>query len=579
MTAKEIQSTKRSVLTALLLFQFCFAPLSGLAQNETSDSEALKNRKLRAETEAAEAAARKAEADAAKVRSDIAKQDIETRKAQLEALRSTTTTEGSLVENNIAASKALGCAAINIASEIRKMNPEPDLLLMYNAAAADGLSQYSALMTQIRAARLDYDGDSGAIKSVLDRLEQYVRDNPAVSQAEIEALQKKVEEAQKAIDDLAKPKAVKTTGARRKRANEKNAYVLVPDKIVVSESNAMLTESDKKAIAEPMSFISPASPFGASVTAALTLLAGFRTDVNLKGTEVKADDQALMGYMFRTLKLTTANGKVFPRPDAPELISTADVLVGKTDTAGSPLLNEFRALAISYFKGKQASEAVAAKRKEVIKKAEVKHGKEAIKDQIKLETVVLENVTKALAEDLQNPLKQAQFKKAQLALELSNLRLENVQKLINDDVRKFDDSLRDDVARLESLNQSTEAMAKLLSGSGEKNTASLETYLRSELISTRLQKAKNPMWILASVSSNGSNQMRKSSLIFDIFTRGPMTSYSGGSVVNYQLRKTDGEVKLAGTIWSFAPYTKSSKIMEFKCEGIGEREKPTWMSL
>ena len=91
-------------LTVVIALQLIITPCKLLAQSETSDIDAMNRRLKQAEVDTAEAGARKAELDAAKLRSDIAKQDIETRRAQIEALKTTSTVEGALVENSIAAS-------------------------------------------------------------------------------------------------------------------------------------------------------------------------------------------------------------------------------------------------------------------------------------------------------------------------------------------------------------------------------------------------------------------------------------------------------------------------------------------
>jgi hypothetical protein len=290
--------------------------------------------------------------------------------------------------------------------------------------------------------------------------------------------------------------------------------------------------------------------------------------------------------LYRTLQLTVdGQGNVVRKANAPKLVSPNDIVLNNYNIADSGLLKEFRALAISYFNGKQTSEAVAAKRKAVTKKAEIENKKDALKAEIKLQGIVLDKATEALALDMQNPLLQAKFKKAQLELDLANLKLDNAQKEIDKSVAEFDDYMAPQLARLESLNLSTETLSKQLTGGNDKGTSlALGNYLRSELLYNKIHNAdgtpQRAIWLEANVSANGANQMKKSSPIFDIFTRGPMTSYSGGSVVNYQLRMPDGEVSLEGTVWAYAEYRKSSKIMDFKCAGLENKDITTrWMNL
>jgi len=136
------------------------------------------------------------------------------------------------------------------------------------------------------------------------------------------------------------------------------------------------------------------------------------------------------------------------------------------------------------------------------------------------------------------------------------------------------------------MNTRTEALLKALSGEQDDKSAKLGMlgeYLRSEILfsklntpnanSTSADKLPRALWLDTEISSLVANQMTKSSPIFDIFTRGPMTSYSGGAVVSYQLRDMEGRIKSAGTVWSYAPYRKSSNIMKFECQGVHDKGK------
>lgn len=85
-----------SLITLVVCVQLFLSPIAVLAQSSPSDDDAeIKRRKELAAALEAEAKARKAAADATS--------------AELGLIKSNTTVEGTFVENNIAASKALGC--------------------------------------------------------------------------------------------------------------------------------------------------------------------------------------------------------------------------------------------------------------------------------------------------------------------------------------------------------------------------------------------------------------------------------------------------------------------------------------
>ncbi|HKX83147.1 MAG TPA: hypothetical protein VJL58_02915, partial [Pyrinomonadaceae bacterium] len=280
-------------LTIVIALQLIITPCKLLAQSETSDIDALNNRRLRAEVEQAEAAARKAEADAAKLRSDIAKQDIETRRAQIEALKTTSTVEGALVENSIAASKALGCAAWNIADQIKDEGDlKPGTLVLFSEDSLRGLSDYTALSLQLDSANNDYPA---ADKAVRDKLEEIRKEELA----KLIELEKKLE---------AELKLLQTTKTSK--------FEFEFFKHGFKSTNVASIESMKTASTDPVigtiaDFSSLAGgPASIITTAALTSLAMFKTDISLKGTDAEPGNQELSGYLFRLLSFELKNDKI-----------------------------------------------------------------------------------------------------------------------------------------------------------------------------------------------------------------------------------------------------------------------------
>ncbi len=567
-------------LLAATVLQITLMPIAVLAQqSETNQSEILKERRSLAETQTAEANARKAEADAAMVRSDIAKQDIETRKAQIDALKGTSTIEGSLVENNIAASKALGCAAGNIAFDFFNLELNPDFLLLFDENTANGLSEYTSLIAHTNYVINEYSGSTvepkskGAIEAVLDRLKEYQRLHPGVTEQQIADLNVEIAKLKSEIDELSKLKTNQLNPAANIKVKKFPSKVMLADQ----EQVTILKESSTQVMDTVAGLATLATPTGAIIRSVLAGLAMFKADVDLKGTKIDANDRDLANYLFRTLKLTAdPNGKVARRANGPKMIAPDDIVLSRVDQTNSTLFKQLRELNRRYYDGRKTSEFVALKRLEVLNRAEIENKKAALKDMVKLMGLRLDKAVEELAVDMQSPLALARFNKSKLELSLANANLDLAQKKIDKIVAEFDDFLSDDLNRLESLNRSTDTFAKQLAGGAEKDSASqrtLTSLLRSEAISTIINtriENREPvvMWLDASVSSNGANQMRKSSPIIDVFTRGPMISYSGGTVVTYQIRDMAGEIRLAGTVWAYAPYRKSKNIMKFECQGI-----------
>lgn len=284
------QNMKNSILKSLLLpfafllvVQLILGPVAATAQivpiNISEESE--KKRRLdEAALAKAEAEARKAQADADKVESDIAKQNLETRKTQLELIKSTTTVEGNLVENNIAASKAIGCAAEEIALDLFTTGgvSTPDYVLLYTPGAAASLSEYSAIRVQSGSTINAYKPARDALEA---KLQKYMQEDDAALDQRINDLQDEIDKIKAQIEAEKKKPNSRTKTAMLQELNEQLAFKAAEFLGAVEAQNVSLTNTFKaQKVAD---FLTSSTPVGMAIDAALNLFALFRTDTTLKG--------------------------------------------------------------------------------------------------------------------------------------------------------------------------------------------------------------------------------------------------------------------------------------------------------
>lgn len=582
------------LFVVILLIQLILTPVIVLGQDERGDPTDAAEKKRRLDQAAilkAESEARKAKADADKVESDIAKQNLEMRKTQLDLLKSTSTVEGNLVENNIAASKAIGCAAADIAIDLETITGVPKFkyLLLYSPEAATSLSEYTAIRSQINSTE-------DAYRKVRPKLEQKlsatVVDEVNALTARIEDLGNDILRLEAEITNLRRPNL---NAQERTRFAALNAELTDTRRALIASQEAVgaLGGGNIERIAPALSALSLGGPAGMAVSAALDMLALFKTDTSLKGTDIKPGVQELNGYLFRVLnlKLTTAathgsrnqpsSAAIFKVGDR-QMISPDNIVLSDIKASGTELIGLMRALNTEYVLGKKLSAKVGVTRKAIVERAERDLNKKNLTTEVKLGEVIVDQKLKAYAA---TPTELAKYE-YQLALAELNRRtanLDKAQKEIDRRAGAFDENIGNENAELEALHVISETLSKRLIGPADKDTAtqrSLGDYLRAEVLYRKIQDGK-ALWLETNISANGANQMKKSSPIIDIFTRGPMLSYSGGAVVSYQMREMDGTIVLAGTTWTYAPYRKSSNITKFECrstrqQGIQELPFRNW---
>lgn len=586
MYASDPKNMKNNIPRSLLLpfafviiVQLFLGPAAAMAQivpvNISEESE--KKRRLdEAAIAKAEAEARKAQADADKVESDIAKQNLETRKTQLELIKSTTTVEGSLVENNIAASKAIGCAAVDIARDMSTFDNKPDLILLYSPQAATSLSEYTGLIVQLRSTSTAY---TDTIPRLEKKLAPYSVKDEKFLQDKIDALEIQLAKLEARIKELEKKPTLTQSD------NAELGFVTTNLAITAQtlENFRAAQKVEKGALTEGISSILGAGltggTAGLAISGALNLFALFKTDTTIKGTDVTPGSLDLTGYFVRA--------RTFIGNPGLQIISPDKVVLGDVDKADSNLLSVLRELNTKYVLAKKLSTNAGNVRKLVVVRAEDQKKKPEFQEKIKEAESVVTQALKKYGEE-PTDLNKARYEAAVVRLKIANANLEAVQKEIDKIVKVFDDDIATENAQLEALNAIAEALAKRLTGVQDKDAVNQHTlgdYLRAEALYKKLHPvdsenkplAEKPVayWLETNISANGANQMKKSSPIFDIFTRGPMLSYSGGAVVSYQMRKMDGSIVLAGTTWAFAPYRKSKNIINFECRSSKKPELDT----
>lgn len=551
--------------TLVFVIQLIVTPASVFAQS----TDPIQTRKDEAAALKAEAEARKAVADAAKAEADAAKQQLDNRKTQLDLARSTTTIEGNLVENNIAASKAIGCAAVNIAREIQRLDAHErvDMLVLYSQLSAAGLSEYTALRTQFENINGSYDK---AIDAVKRKLAEYEASESKKSAAEIEKIKKELAQLETEVQRLRSPRTARSaTRVSRSLAAE-------------SGFRTFKLEAEKTIESRTSSFALAGDPVGT----ALNLIALFKTDTTVKGVDAKPGSQDLTGYLFRLLKLRLKEvtdprgGIVFA--GGPKIISPDHIVFSEAPNTDSGLLFLVKTMSTKYMAGNRAAASVAARRKDVIALAELAVDKKKLESDIKVAEEALSKALKDYAANQTNLILKARYEQAIVEAKLAGAKLAMGQKAIDKRGAEFDEFISKELTNLESLNAVAEALAKKLgAGSGDASGSQklLGDHLRYEVLydslhtpvlipGSSIKRTPNVLWLETGITANGANQMKKSSIVIDIFRQGPSISYSGGSVVSYQLRTSAGEIKMAGTAWAFAPYRKSGSITKFECQGI-----------
>lgn len=555
-----------SLITLVVCVQIFLSPIAALAQSSPSDDDAeIKRRKELAAALEAEAKARKAAADATST--------------ELGLIKSNTTVDGAFVENNIAASKALGCAANDIKLQIDELHLGPNAVIVLNSAAAmSSLSEYTAFKTQVSRAKTGIDKATTDIRAKLEAWMKSENEAAAKQKAELEEKIKKME------DELGGKSASRTPASSPEMFKSMNLSAgILGFKYTIN--NAGKTIAANEALTSSLSALSVASaiePVSAIIGTALNVMAMFKTDVSLKGTSISPQQMEIDNYIYRLLQFEVRTGGgtavVSRRVDAPIVISPDRITLTNETIKDSPLLISLGELSASYVSGKKVMDIVATKRKQVLADAAKREEKERFELAVKLAEKAVETALDKLAADPTDRVLRAQYDLAVAKLANARLGLDAVQKKIDEQGTAFDKNLVSERSQLESLLSWTEALEKRFAGPTAADQKTMGDYLRSEVLSRSLDNEKKKVyWLEATVMANGANQRRLSSPIIDVFTRGPGISYSGGAVVGYQLRESSGTIKAAGTVWAYAPYRKSKNIRIFECQGIrknGDIELP-----
>jgi hypothetical protein len=503
------------------------------------------------------------------------------RKTQLDMLKSTSTVEGTLVENNIAAYKSVGCAAYEIINRIRDYSfvegkPQNiDTLILYKPETVTSLSEYSALLSQVQQLNARYlKGNPALIAALISQSDQ---------NAELAGLREELFQLKNKI-----------------RIDYENKYQSHAFETMTLTAKVEMFNTQRDLTNATASFnpLSLASPAGLIIDAALNVLALFKTDTSLKGTDVKAGNTELVSYLRG--QLTALNVADAKHNVDIKFISPDSVVLGAAVTDGSGggacgvgcslMLNQLMTLSTNYNTAKGWLASVDKRRAEIIKKAEESNNKKEKENAVKITTKAFEGTEKTLSEDFdcvrfylagQMPTnaickkKIDDYKAADVEVKKAAKTLADAQKIIDKAGADFDKAMHDSVNNITVLNSIAEAIVKKLGGTTatDKEPATaprlLGDYLRTEVLYQQLNAGtgKKAFWLDLNIAATGGNQRKRSSPITDVFTRGPELKYSGGSVVSYRVINFDGEIVLAGTTWGYAPYQKAKSIGTFRCQG------------
>ncbi len=553
-----------SLIKLVVCVQLFLSPIAVLAQSSPSDDDAeIKRRKELAAALEAEAKARKAAADATS--------------AELGLIKSNTTVEGTFVENNIAASKALGCAANDIKLQIDELRLGSSAVIVLNSLTAMGaLSEYTALKTQLDEANTEFEKVLPEFQAKLD----------AWLKAENQAAEKRKKELEEKIKKMEEEIAATKPSRAPAGVTEKSTTSTIFS--VMGNYKTLMADADKtKAANDSISaglsaagaIAAVADPMTAALSVALNVMALFKTDVAMKGTSVTPQQMEIENYVYRLLTFEAIrNGNTITlkkRDDAPLVISPDRVALTNATIKNSGLLSSIRNLSVKYVAGKKMIELSGAKRKLVVTSAAEKEGKKEAELAVKIEEKRGDEALDSLAKDPSDRVLRAKYDIAVAKLAKARLDLDAIQKKVDEQAAAFDKAIALEKNKLEALISWSEAVEKRFSAAADQR--SFGDLLRYEVLSGLLAGKKNVLWLETVVSANGANQRRLSSPIIDVFTRGPGISYSGGAVVGYQLRNSDGSIVNAGTVWAYAPYRKSKNIRIFECQGIrknGDTETP-----
>ncbi|MFN2501651.1 MAG: hypothetical protein ABR530_06535 [Pyrinomonadaceae bacterium] len=512
---------------SIQLFHFClpmalvvtvsFQPLVVTAQTSPSAEE----------KSAAEAA--KIQAEVRKIDSDTAKQQLELRKTQLEMAKSTATVEGKLIENNIAATKAMGCAGVDIATRLVRFAGNDEIyLFLYNSDVVSNLSVYSSLRHQNAYSIAELPKATAAFQRKLDEITAKLR------------------------PELFRKAEPSSTNFGLDRSKEFN-----PRTNIVGPKSTALTTG--------LGVIGGlANPFGAIVSAGLGLLSLAKTDTQYVGNSFEPVEMEMIGYLSSALR--TKKVILFdPSQIIPEVGSD------------SPLLTELQTLSSLYNTAMRAIDQAAAHRKEITRLAQQVNDIDGRRLDVKRSELAVDLALKAYAEK-DNEVNRARYKQAVSVLNRAKAQLENALGEVAKRESEFDRQLVQELSALNSHLARVDSLAKQLAINGETKGGFLFDQLRTEALyklwnrhdkkASAVRPARpRSYWFQFKVSASGANQSKRSNIITDIFTLGPVIKYRGGVVAAYQVRELSGRLADSASVWAYTPYEKTKSMMKYECRG------------
>lgn len=102
----------------------------------------------------------------------------------------------------------------------------------------------------------------------------------------------------------------------------------------------------------------------------------------------------------------------------------------------------------------------------------------------------------------------------------------------------------------------------------------LTSYIRAEKLKAALGNMEDSdqpgrgYWLQLKVLKAGGNNRIKTNLIVDIFTAGNRISHSGGTIVQYSLYNSQGQVMVSDTITEYTNYIKANKVKNLPCSRV-----------
>lgn len=515
----------RRIIAFLVIFQMIGFPLAAAAQQTDAEITTMKSL----------ADLKKAQADADKAKADASKQEIENFKTQLEMAKSSTSTQGTLIENNIAASKAVGCATEDIAIQVNRLNSsgQYNKLIVYGQAAVNGLSDYAGIKLQIDRMNSTYDHVNVRLKSKLD-----VWDN-------------KLEQNAKARANISKAQSNTKTGFVWNLPDGVNSSYKT--NLIMDYNNDLGLKSLGAGIVNPV------------LGAALSILPLFKTDTTLTGYTAPQDDAAFRGYLYRSLRRVASKNINVISPD--NMVFTG--------TSGqSVLLSVIDDLSKKYSEGKMIAKRAAAVRKAVQEDKEIDLDKPDADESAELTALTLENALRSLAEKPNDPVRMRNYTTAKKADQAAIARVAYITKAAANSLGDFDRDIASDLAIIESQNINAETLSGRFTGKDAQQRQLGDILKYEQLYENIATDPHKVLWLDAKLSTSGANQRIRSNIFTDIVTHGPAVDYSGGAVISYQLLSSDGTVVDSGTTWSYLPYKKSKKLAIYDCNGASTGNQP-----